>query len=127
MAPHLAGDADRALSDVRNEVVAHLCPHLQAGADRLFPAWRRTRATRSPRWALSAAAIATRLTGFAGKGEVMVMSFKKTDTGVAMVFQEWRGPAFDPATPASWPVATAVVEARAKQLQDAGGADRLAD
>lgn len=56
-------------------------------------------------------------TGFAGLGEVMVASFRRSDTGVAIVYQEWRGDAFDPANPSSWPVSTDVVEARAAQLQ----------
>ena len=59
-----------------------------------------------------------RLAGYAGEGEVMVMSFRKSDKGVAIVYQEWRGEAFDPSKPATWPVSTEVVEARAKQLQD---------
>lgn len=59
-----------------------------------------------------------RLQGYAGEGEVMVMSFRKSDKGVAIVYQEWRGAAFDPAKPETWPVTTSVVEARAKQLQD---------
>ena len=58
-----------------------------------------------------------RLTGYAGEGEVMVMSFRKSDKGVAIVYQEWRGKAFDPSDPKTWPVATDVVEARAKQFQ----------
>lgn len=58
-----------------------------------------------------------RLAGYAGQGEVMVMSFRKSDKGVAIVYQEWRGRAFDPSNPATWPVETAVVQARAAQLQ----------
>lgn len=54
---------------------------------------------------------------FAGKGEIMVVAFKKSPAGIAMVFQEWRGPAFDPGTPATWPIPTTQVEARARQLQ----------
>lgn len=57
------------------------------------------------------------LWGYQGLGEVMVVSFRKSPKGVAIVYQEWRGKSFDPAQPASWPVATAVVEARAHQLQ----------
>jgi hypothetical protein len=56
-------------------------------------------------------------TAFRGLGEVMVASFRRSDTGVAIIYQEWRGTAFDPADPSSWPVATDVVEARAAQLQ----------
>ncbi|UJW84528.1 hypothetical protein [Devosia sp. SL43] len=59
-----------------------------------------------------------RLTAYRGEGEVMVMSFRKSAKGVAIVYQEWRGDAFDPSKPETWPVATDVVEARAKQLQD---------
>lgn len=59
-----------------------------------------------------------RLTAYAGEGEVMVMSFRKSAEGVAIVYQEWRGDAFDPSKPETWPVATDVVEARAQQLQD---------
>jgi hypothetical protein len=59
-----------------------------------------------------------RLTGYAGEGEVMVMSFRKSDKGVAIVYQEWRGDAFDPSKPETWPVSTDVVQARAEQLQD---------
>lgn len=66
------------------------------------------------------------LTGYAGEGEVMVMSFRKSDKGVAIVYQEWRGDAFDPSDPATWPVETAVVQARAEQLQ-AEAALALAD
>lgn len=58
------------------------------------------------------------LAAFSGLGEVAVMSFKKTATGVAIVFQEWRGKPFDPAAPATWPVVTDVVQARASELQD---------
>ena len=58
------------------------------------------------------------LLGYAGLGEIAVMSFKKSPGGVAIVFQEWRGKAFDPAVPVSWPVASDVVQARASQLQD---------
>lgn len=56
------------------------------------------------------------LWGYQGLGEVMVISFRKSANGVAIVYQEWRGKSFDPAQAASWPVSTAVVEARARQL-----------
>jgi hypothetical protein len=59
-----------------------------------------------------------RLEAYRGEGEIMVMSFRKSDKGVAIVYQEWRGDAFDPSKPETWPVATDIVEARAKQLQD---------
>jgi hypothetical protein len=59
------------------------------------------------------------LSGYQGLGEVMVVSFRKSDRGIAIVYQEWRGKSFDPAQPASWPVATQTVEARANQLNSA--------
>ncbi|UXN74201.1 hypothetical protein N8D56_02695 [Devosia sp. A8/3-2] len=37
--------------------------------------------------------------------------------GRCRVLPDWRGPAFDPSKPASWPVATNVVEERSRQLQ----------
>jgi hypothetical protein len=57
------------------------------------------------------------LEGYAGQGEVMVMAFSKTEKGVAIAYQEWRGPLFDPSDPATWPVSTDVLKARAEQLQ----------
>lgn len=58
-----------------------------------------------------------RLRLYAGLGEVMVMSFRQQGDAVALIFQQWRGKAFDPSDAASWPVQTSVVEARARQLQ----------
>jgi hypothetical protein len=52
-----------------------------------------------------------------GQGEVMVSVFRKSDAGVAVVYQEWKGPAFDPSNPATWPVTTDALQARADQLQ----------
>lgn len=54
---------------------------------------------------------------FAGLGEVMVASFNRTETGVAIIYQEWRGKAFNPGDPKTWPVATDVVQARANELK----------
>jgi hypothetical protein len=54
---------------------------------------------------------------FAGQGEVMVMGFYKTDEGLAMVYQEWRGDAFDTEDPSTWPVSSEVVEGYLTSLQ----------
>ncbi|MHA6689505.1 hypothetical protein [Devosia sp. A449] len=67
-----------------------------------------------------------RLEGYAGQGEVMVMAFAKTEKGVAIVYQEWRGTLFDPSQPRTWPVSTEVLQARAEQLQSMATL-RLAD
>lgn len=61
------------------------------------------------------------LVGYRGLGEVMVMQFAKTGQAVAVVFQEWRGKAFDPAQPEGWPVASEAVEARAREMQSGIG------
>lgn len=62
-------------------------------------------------------AFLNRLSNYAGRGEVAVMAFKRTQQGVAVVYQEWRGRAFDPSNPETWPVPTDAVEARARELQ----------
>ncbi len=56
-------------------------------------------------------------TDFAGQGEVMVMGFYKSAAGLGMVYQEWRGEAFDASTPSSWPVPAETVEARMAQFK----------
>ena len=58
-----------------------------------------------------------RLRTYRDLGEVMVMSFRAEGDTVALVFQQWRGKAFDPADPAAWPVETSIVEAVAHKLQ----------
>lgn len=60
-----------------------------------------------------------------GLGEVMVAVFKKTDTGIAMVYQEWKGRAFDPSNPTTWPVDAEAFQARAKELQDVVGLEAV--
>ena len=66
------------------------------------------------------------LKSYAGQGEVMVMSFHKTAKGSAIVYQEWRGRAFDPSDPKTWPVEANVLQTRAEQLKS-GAALALAD
>lgn len=58
------------------------------------------------------------IAGYEGKGEVMVMGFYKTATGSAMIYQEWRGEAFNPSDSATWPVSTEEIEARIAQLKN---------
>ena len=55
--------------------------------------------------------------GYAGLGEVMIVSFSKTDKATAIAYQEWKGAAFDPSEPATWPVGTETLKARAEQLK----------
>lgn len=55
-------------------------------------------------------------TDFAGQGEVMVMGFYKSASGLGMVYQEWRGEAFDAADPTTWPIAADVVEGQMARL-----------
>ncbi|GEM_PF-650037 len=56
-------------------------------------------------------------TDFAGQGEIMVMGFYKSGTGVGMVYQEWRGEAFDAEDPSTWPIDATEVEARMARLK----------
>jgi hypothetical protein len=59
------------------------------------------------------------LPSYAGKGEVMVIGFVRSETGVGMVYQEWRGAAFDPEDTSTWPVSPDVVEQRLAQFKSA--------
>jgi hypothetical protein len=52
-----------------------------------------------------------------GQGEIMVSVFRKSDAGIAMVYQEWKGPAFDPSDPSTWPATAETIQLRADQLQ----------
>ena len=54
---------------------------------------------------------------FAGQGEVMIMGFYKSEAGVGMVYQEWRGDAFDASDSSTWPIDGAAVEAYMAKLQ----------
>jgi hypothetical protein len=62
-------------------------------------------------------AYADQYRNFVGLGEIMVASFQRSDTGVAIIYQEWRGKSFNPADAKTWPVPTGVVQARAEQLK----------
>ena len=55
-------------------------------------------------------------TELSGQGEVMVMGFYRTESGLGMVYQEWRGDAFDAANPQSWPISANTVEERMAQF-----------
>ncbi|MEO5807958.1 hypothetical protein [Devosia sp.] len=57
------------------------------------------------------------LKGYAGQGEVMIMEFRQTAKGVAILYQEWRGKVFDPSDPTTWPVGAEALQARAAQLK----------
>ncbi|WDR06459.1 hypothetical protein PSQ90_03035 [Devosia rhodophyticola] len=57
------------------------------------------------------------LADYAGDGEILLMQFKRTPKGLAMVYQKWRGKAFDPGVPVSWPVATDVIQKAVQQLK----------
>lgn len=62
-----------------------------------------------------------------GRGELMVAVFRKTETGVAMIYEEWKGRAFDPSDPKTWPIDAAAFRARAKELQDVVKLEQLPD
>ena len=50
-------------------------------------------------------------------GEVMAISLQKSEAGMAIVYQQWRGAAFDPASAANWPAPPETIEARALLLK----------
>jgi hypothetical protein len=50
-------------------------------------------------------------------GEIMVISLQTSEAGMAIVYQQWRGAAFDPASAANWPAPPETIEARARLLQ----------
>jgi hypothetical protein len=53
----------------------------------------------------------------AGEGEVSILGFYKSDTGIAMIYEGWRGEAFDASRPENWPVSAEVVEAQVARLK----------
>ncbi|WP_189424929.1 hypothetical protein [Devosia pacifica] len=59
---------------------------------------------------------ADRLPSLAGLGEIVIMTFRQSDQGVAVVYEEWMGPAFDPGNISTWPVSAETVELRADAL-----------
>lgn len=59
------------------------------------------------------------LPSYAGKGEIMVIGFVRSEKGIGMVYQEWRGAAFDPEDTATWPVSPQVIEERVSQFKSA--------
>lgn len=64
--------------------------------------------------------------GLAGMGEIALSVFRKTDAGIAVVYEEWRGPAFGTYQPETWPVSADTLKARAAELA-AGVTLSLAD
>lgn len=50
-------------------------------------------------------------------GEIMTISLQTSEAGIAIVYQQWRGAAFDPASAGNWPAAPETIEARARLLQ----------
>jgi hypothetical protein len=58
----------------------------------------------------------TGLKGLDGKGEILVAVFRKTDAGIAVIYEEWRGPSFNPYDPAGWPIDRNALQARVDEL-----------
>lgn len=57
------------------------------------------------------------LPGYSGQGEVMIVGFYKSAQGVATVYQEWRGAAFDATDSSTWPVSAEQIEMRVDQFK----------
>ena len=51
-----------------------------------------------------------------GTGEIMTISLQTSEAGMAIVYQQWRGAAFDPASAGNWPAPPETIEARARLL-----------
>lgn len=54
----------------------------------------------------------------ADEGEVTLMAFYKTDTGVAMLYEGWRGPAFDASQMGNWPVSSEDIQTHLTELKN---------
>ena len=52
-----------------------------------------------------------------GQGEVLIATVYQTEKGAVKVYQEWRGPAFDPREPAQWPVDSTELDWSIEALQ----------
>lgn len=51
-----------------------------------------------------------------GEGEIMTMAFRRTDAGIAVVYEEFRTPTFDGRDATQWPVSPENVVTRARAL-----------
>lgn len=110
-------EPERALDDYRRAVMFGYAQSCQASLTGFFQFGEDQGEVLAP-LGFVCGAFLDRLEGFAGRGQVAIMSFKRTPNGIALVSQEWRGNAFDPTNPGTWPVPTTTVEIRARQLQD---------
>jgi hypothetical protein len=61
--------------------------------------------------------------GYEAQGEVMIIGFYRSASGIAMVYQEWRGETFDPQDATTWPVSAEQVEARVAEFKTLAGFD----
>jgi hypothetical protein len=116
-AARITNDSTRSLSDYRAATIVGYSKPCKPEATGVFQFGEET-PDFFPALAFVCGAYLDTIATLKGQGEVMVSVFRKTGTGVAVVYQEWKGPAFDPSNPATWPVSRADLEARAKQLQD---------
>jgi hypothetical protein len=116
-AARVTNDATRSLADYRQATIVGYSKPCKPEATGVFLFGEET-PDFFPALAFVCGAYLDTIATLKGQGEVMVSVFRKTGTGVAVVYQEWKGPAFDPSNPETWPVDRATLEARAKQLQD---------
>lgn len=109
------------LSDFRQLIMARYSKNCQPRTTGFFQLGPNTADTIAP-LGFICGAFFDGIVGLNGQGEVAVIQLLRTQDGFAAIYQDWRGAAFDPADPKSWPVPTSVVQQRAYQLQ---GAARL--
>ncbi|GLQ56001.1 hypothetical protein GCM10010862_32600 [Devosia nitrariae] len=110
-------EPDRALIDYRRSTMTGYARNCRPGLTGFFQLGEDRGEALAP-LGFVCGAFLERLGNLIGMGEVAIISFKRTPAGIAAVYQEWRGDAFDPTDPTAWPVPTDVVELRARQLHD---------
>jgi hypothetical protein len=107
----------RSLEDYRDATMAGYAQSCKPGAGGFFT-FGETTPDFFPALGFVCGAYLDSIPDLRGKGEVMVTVFRKTGTGVGIVYQEWKGRAFDPSDPSTWPISGEAFQARAAQLQD---------
>lgn len=63
--------------------------------------------------------------GRPGEGEIMVMAFRRTDKGIAVVYEEFRTRAFNGKDQAAWPISGPSMVERANQLLASAALEKL--
>lgn len=109
---------ERTLEDLRQQVVLELSQTCKPDLTGFFQ-FGEEEPGAPPALGFACGGFLDSIAGLSGQGEIAVIAFKRSDKGLATIVEEWRGPAFDPSAPASWPIATTIVQNRADRLHAA--------